>query len=156
MALKRRCPEIGLLHHSDRGSTYASADYQSLLDSRGLVCSMSRCEYQSNAAATRISFTNFVGDKRRADRAPSGTSKVTVAMVTPLTRLGTLPSIRTRVRSAIFAYGCGIEIPKSLSNLRRNLVARSDRGFVLRPSQYPSNQALSASRTFHGSKITSG
>jgi transposase InsO family protein len=42
MALKRRCPEIGLLHHSDRGSTYASADYQSLLDSRGLVCSMSR------------------------------------------------------------------------------------------------------------------
>jgi hypothetical protein len=24
MALKRRCPEIGLLHHSDQGSTYAS------------------------------------------------------------------------------------------------------------------------------------
>jgi transposase InsO family protein len=42
MALKRRCPEIGLLHHSDQGSTYASEDYQSLLDARGLVCSMSR------------------------------------------------------------------------------------------------------------------
>ena len=28
MALKRRCPEIGLLHHSDQGCTYASADYQ--------------------------------------------------------------------------------------------------------------------------------
>jgi putative transposase len=42
MALKRRCPEIGLLHHSDRGSTYASAAYQSLLDARGLICSMSR------------------------------------------------------------------------------------------------------------------
>ena len=42
MALKRRCPEIGLLHHSDQGSTYASEDYQSLLEARGLVCSMSR------------------------------------------------------------------------------------------------------------------
>ena len=26
-ALKRRCPEIVLLHHSDQGCTYASADY---------------------------------------------------------------------------------------------------------------------------------
>jgi transposase InsO family protein len=42
MALKRRCPEIGLLHHSDQGSTYASEDYQSLLDARGIVCSLSR------------------------------------------------------------------------------------------------------------------
>jgi putative transposase len=42
MALKRRCPEIGLLHHSDQGSTYASEDYQALLDVRGIVCSMSR------------------------------------------------------------------------------------------------------------------
>ena len=31
MALQRRCPEIGLLHHSDQGSTYASEDYQILL-----------------------------------------------------------------------------------------------------------------------------
>jgi putative transposase len=42
MALKRRCPEIGLLHHSDQGCTYASEDYQSLLGARGIVCSMSR------------------------------------------------------------------------------------------------------------------
>jgi transposase InsO family protein len=42
MALKRRCPEIGLLHHSDQGCTYASEDYQILLAARGLVCSMSR------------------------------------------------------------------------------------------------------------------
>ncbi len=42
MALKRRCPEIGLLHHSDQGCTYASEDYQDLLDARGIVCSMSR------------------------------------------------------------------------------------------------------------------
>ena len=42
MALKRRCPEVGLLHHSDQGCTYASEDYQRILASRGIVCSMSR------------------------------------------------------------------------------------------------------------------
>ena len=42
MALKRRCPGLGLLHHSDQGSTYASEDYQDLLDAHGLTCSMSR------------------------------------------------------------------------------------------------------------------
>jgi transposase InsO family protein len=42
MALKRRCPDIGLLHHSDQGCTYASDDYQVLLAQRGIVCSMSR------------------------------------------------------------------------------------------------------------------
>ena len=41
-ALKRRCPAIGLLHHSDQGSTYASEDYQDLLAAHGMVCSMSR------------------------------------------------------------------------------------------------------------------
>ena len=42
MALGRRNPEKGLLHHSDRGSQYASADYQKILKERGIVCSMSR------------------------------------------------------------------------------------------------------------------
>ena len=42
MALKRRCPDAGLLHHSDQGSTYASEDYQDVLDAHGITCSMSR------------------------------------------------------------------------------------------------------------------
>lgn len=42
MALGRRRPEAGLLHHSDRGSTYASKDYQAILDARGIASSMSR------------------------------------------------------------------------------------------------------------------
>ena len=42
MAMKRRCPEAGLLHHSDQGCTYASEDYQRLLEARGIICSMSR------------------------------------------------------------------------------------------------------------------
>lgn len=32
----------GLIHHSDRGSQYASGDFQQLLDDHGIVCSMSR------------------------------------------------------------------------------------------------------------------
>ena len=42
MALKRRCPDVGLLHHSDQGCTYASEDYQRGLDAHGITCSMSR------------------------------------------------------------------------------------------------------------------
>jgi len=42
MALKTRRPEPGLLHHSDRGIQYASVEYQSQLQDRGIICSMSR------------------------------------------------------------------------------------------------------------------
>jgi len=42
MALKGRQPPRGLLHHSDRGSQYASTDYQQALAARGIECSMSR------------------------------------------------------------------------------------------------------------------
>jgi transposase InsO family protein len=42
MALKRRCPDAGLLHHSDQGCTYASEDYQAVLEAHGITCSMSR------------------------------------------------------------------------------------------------------------------
>ena len=41
MAIRRRRPGAGLLSHSDRGSQYASAHYQSVLVSEGIVCSMS-------------------------------------------------------------------------------------------------------------------
>ena len=42
MAIKRRCPEAGLLHHSEQGCTYASEDYQRWLAAHGIACSMSR------------------------------------------------------------------------------------------------------------------
>ena len=42
MALRRRCPGAGLLHHSDQGSPYTSEDYQGVLSARGITCSMSR------------------------------------------------------------------------------------------------------------------
>ena len=41
MALQRRCPAEGLLHHSDRGVQYASEDYQRLLAEHQIQVSMS-------------------------------------------------------------------------------------------------------------------
>ena len=42
MAIGQRQPMPGLLHHSDRGSQYASAEYQRQLRAAEMVCSMSR------------------------------------------------------------------------------------------------------------------
>ncbi|NJN70718.1 MAG: IS3 family transposase [Nitrospira sp.] len=42
MALGLRQPGEGLLHHSDRGSQYASTAYRDVLAERGISCSMSR------------------------------------------------------------------------------------------------------------------
>jgi len=42
MAVEQRRPAPGLIHHSDRGSQYASRAFQRLLAAHGLVCSMSR------------------------------------------------------------------------------------------------------------------
>jgi transposase InsO family protein len=40
MALARRQPESGLLHHSDRGSQYTSEAYRKLLQQAGIQVSM--------------------------------------------------------------------------------------------------------------------
>jgi len=42
MAIDRRRPAAGLVHHTDQGSQYASADYQIALGAEGFICSMSR------------------------------------------------------------------------------------------------------------------
>ena len=42
MALKGRQPSRAMLHHSDRGSQYASHEYQQLLAAHGILSSMSR------------------------------------------------------------------------------------------------------------------
>lgn len=42
VALRRRKPPPGLLHHSDRGVQYACHEYAAALAAAGLVCSMSR------------------------------------------------------------------------------------------------------------------
>ena len=42
MALRRRHPAPGLVHHSDRGVQYASRDYTRVLEQHGIQISMSR------------------------------------------------------------------------------------------------------------------
>lgn len=42
MAISQRRPQAGLIVHSDRGSQYASEQYQALLAKHGFICSMSR------------------------------------------------------------------------------------------------------------------
>ena len=59
MALRRRCPDAGLLHHSDQGSPYASEDYQRVLAARGIRCSMSRRGDCYDNAARESWFSTF-------------------------------------------------------------------------------------------------
>ena len=40
-AISRRCPSLGLIHHSDRGVQYTSERFQNLLKEEGIICSMS-------------------------------------------------------------------------------------------------------------------
>jgi putative transposase len=52
MALARRCPQAGLMVHSDRGNTYTSESYLTLLQQNSIQVSMSRtANFYDNAAA---------------------------------------------------------------------------------------------------------
>jgi transposase InsO family protein len=52
MAIGRRRPSAGLIHHTDRGRQYASYAYQDLLKDHGMVCRMSgKGEGLDNAVA---------------------------------------------------------------------------------------------------------
>lgn len=59
MALRRRGPDAGLLHHSDQGSPYASEDYRKELAARGITCSMSRRGNCYDNAAMESWFSTF-------------------------------------------------------------------------------------------------
>ena len=69
MAVQRRCPEPGLLHHSDRGCTYTCEDYQTYLVARGITCSMSRRADCYDNAVMESFFATV--KKEEADRFPS-------------------------------------------------------------------------------------
>jgi transposase InsO family protein len=59
MAWFRRKPAPGLIHHSDRGSQYASQVFQDKLTSYGMVCSMSRKGNCWDNAPTESWFNSF-------------------------------------------------------------------------------------------------
>ena len=62
MAVARRRPQAGLLHHSDRGSTYTSESYQVLLRQEGMRASMSRTADCYDNAAMESFFHSFKGE----------------------------------------------------------------------------------------------
>jgi putative transposase len=62
MALARRCPQAGLLLHSDRGSTYKSESYLALLQQNGMLVSMSRTANCYDNAVTETFFHSFKGE----------------------------------------------------------------------------------------------
>ncbi len=69
-ALTARRPPPGLVHHSDRGSPYASADYRRALDRAGAVASMSRKgDCWDNAVAE--SFFATLKTEALGDRVPA-------------------------------------------------------------------------------------
>jgi transposase InsO family protein len=68
LALARRRPPQGLLHHSDRGSQYASGDYQRVLAQHGIVCSMSRRGVCWDNAVAESFFATLKGATRAAAR----------------------------------------------------------------------------------------
>ena len=73
MALSSRRPGSGLLHHTDRGSQYASHEYRAALDANGMVCSMSgKGDCWDNAVAEsffKTLKTELVDDSDFATRA---------------------------------------------------------------------------------------
>lgn len=73
LACGRRAPGAGLLHHSDRGSQYASGEYQARLAEIGARCSMSRRGDCYDNAAVESFFgtlkTELVHGRRYATRA---------------------------------------------------------------------------------------
>ncbi len=62
MAIVRRRPQAGLLHHSDRGSTYTSESYQALLQQENMIVSMSRTADCYDNAAMESFFHSFKGE----------------------------------------------------------------------------------------------
>jgi putative transposase len=62
MAVARRRPEAGVLHHTDRGSTYTSESYQVLLRQQSMRVSMSRTADCYDNAAMESFFHSFKGE----------------------------------------------------------------------------------------------
>mgnify|MGYP000957935128 CR=1 FL=1 len=62
-AVQQRRPAPGLIHHSDRGSQYASQAFQSKLAEYGMTCSMSRKGNCWDNAPTESWFNSFKNER---------------------------------------------------------------------------------------------
>jgi transposase InsO family protein len=134
MALNRRAPTVGLLHHSDQGCTYASEDYQAILDARGMTCSMSRRGNCHDNAVMEAFFSTLKSEL--ADRFEScGAAKMalfeyievfynhrrrhsTIGYVSPATFEQTAPRTDTVTQVPLDALPAGILQPSATTGRR--------------------------------------
>ena len=71
MAWFRRKPAPGLIHHSDRGSQYASLVFQEKLAEYGMICSMSRKGNCWDNAPTESFFNSLKNERVHGTRYPT-------------------------------------------------------------------------------------
>jgi transposase InsO family protein len=97
MAVWRRRPAPGLIAHSDRGSQYASGDYQATLELHGFLCSMSRKGNCYDNAAMESFFHSLkveqVHDRRYRTRKRPGPTSSSISRPTITRSGGTRPWI---------------------------------------------------------------
>jgi putative transposase len=102
MAVKRRCPDPGLLHHSDQGATYASEDYRARLAEHGIACSMSRRGNCYDNAVMESWFSTVkseAGERLKATPTPRRPCSITSRC--SITSGGVTPrSVRSALRSS--------------------------------------------------------
>jgi putative transposase len=65
MALRRRKPAAGLVHHSDRGGSYVADDYLAVLRSHAIAISMSRTGRPADNAICERFMRTFKDDEIR-------------------------------------------------------------------------------------------
>jgi transposase InsO family protein len=98
-AVRTRRPDAGLVHHSDRGSTYASGDYRAALDTHAIECSMSRkgdCWDSERRASSRRS-----SGKSRRSTTWAATTRRTRSSPTTLTASTTSSDATRRSATAV-------------------------------------------------------
>ena len=80
MAIGQRQPKPGLLHHSDRGSQYASAEYQGQLRNAKMMCSMSRKgNCYDNAVVERV--FRSLKEEGFTDQPPDTRAEATLSVI---------------------------------------------------------------------------
>ncbi len=77
-ALRARRPSKGLVHHSDRGSTYASGDYRRALDAHQIECSMSR---KGDCWDNAVGESFFASMKREVDEIDRFESRAQASLI---------------------------------------------------------------------------
>ncbi len=80
MAIGQRQPAPGLLHHSDRGSQYASTEYQGQLRDAKMICSMSRKgNCYDNAVVERV--FRSLKEEGFTDQPPDTRAEATLSVI---------------------------------------------------------------------------